>query len=384
MVEMRITRAALAAALLLAGAVTAQSSGGTTSSLLWKQCDEDIIKLYLDPAPFQELVSPGYSVRLFDERAWVLVLAQDCPQYWFDGEEIGATREVHMWVAIEGPEDVRPVVGAQHTMPTMTWFNLFTGSDNARARKTWTSSGTPSVGIEALALDPPGPERGGRVLLGPDQSYSWQVASEAPSVRLIGVNHDVYGTDGSGKIVLNRIQALVNGVGYDSPGSLEVVGGMGRENFIGAGTYEVEVHSFFPVWAQASLGEVPTISPFSYVRVFADEEGESHFEDAGLDLTNVDLGGGVSVAASAMRDLVGVTFFCFADGTRVDWHPAPRRQFYFILSGQLELEVSDGERRQFQAGDVILGDATEGRGVRAQWRGSERACVGVAPVRASL
>ena len=137
------------------------------------------------------------------------------------------------------------------------------------------------------------------------------------------------------------------------------------------------------VSAQES-GDPPRVAPFSYVRVFADEEGESHFEDAELALMDVDVGGGLSGEASAMQNLVGVTVFCFGDGTRVDWHPAPRRQFYFILSGRVELEVSDGERRSFQAGEVILGEATEGRGVRAHWRGDGRACVGVAPVRDSL
>lgn len=134
----------------------------------------------------------------------------------------------------------------------------------------------------------------------------------------------------------------------------------------------------------AQEGEGPlTVAPFPYVRVFADDDGESHFEDAEAALMDVDVGGGLSAQASVMHELVGVTFFCFADGARVDWHPAPRRQFYFILSGEVELEVSDGERRRFQAGEVILGEATEGRGVRAFWRGKERACVGVAPLRVS-
>lgn len=44
---------------------------------------------------------------------------------------------------------------------------------------------------------------------------------------------------------------------FDSPGTLEVVGGMGPADWIAPGTYEVEVHSFFPVWARASLGQEP-------------------------------------------------------------------------------------------------------------------------------
>jgi len=245
----------LVATILLTGNVMAQTRENSAKSFLWKQCNEDAIFLHVDPVSLQKLVPGGYTVLLIQGRARVLILAQDCPQYRFDGEEIGATHEVHMWLAIEGPEDVRPIVGAEHTLPTMTWFNLFTGSSNPLSCKNWTESGTASVPIDSLFLDPPGPERGGRVLLGPDQGYSWQVETEAPFARLVGVNHDVYGKDSGGRIVLNRIQALLSVTALNSPGTLEVVGGMGPGKCIGPGTYEVVAHHFFPMWARASLGE---------------------------------------------------------------------------------------------------------------------------------
>lgn len=257
MATMRRSFVALTAIILLTGAATAQTSGNKAKSLLWKQCNEEVITLYIDPKPVQELVPPGRTVLLFEGRAWVLVIAQDCPQYRLDGEEIGATHDVHMWVAIEGPQDVREVVGAEQTLPTLTWFALFTGSNNARGREIWTASGTPTAPIDGVYLDPPGPERGGRVVLAPEQSFSWQAKSEAPFTRLLGVNHDVYGQDPGGNVVLNRIQVLVHMDAYSSPGVLEVVGGMGPEDWIAPGTYKVEVHSFFPVWARASLGEDP-------------------------------------------------------------------------------------------------------------------------------
>lgn len=254
---MRRIFVSLAALMLLAGTVAAQTSESNAKSFVWKQCNEEIIKLYVDPAPFQEVVPPGRTLLLFEGRAWVLVIPQDCSSYQMDGEEIGATHDVHMWVAIEGPQDVRPVVGAEVTLPTLTWFTVFTGSNNPRGREIWTASGTPAVSIASVNLDPPGPERGGRVVLGPEQRFSWQVKSEPPFARVLGVNHDVYEQDPAGNEVLNRIQALVNMEAYDSPGILEVVGGMGPEDWIAPGTYEVEVHSFFPVWARASLGEDP-------------------------------------------------------------------------------------------------------------------------------
>jgi len=257
MTTIRSALAALAAMMLLAGTATAQTSESNATSYLCEQCNEDVIKLYVEPSPLQKLVPPGHTVLLFDGRGQVLVIAQDCPQYWLNGEEIGATQEVHMWVAIEGPQDMRPVVGAARTVPTMTWFNLFTGSNNARSREIWTASGTSFVPIDSVFLEPPGPERGGRVILGPEQIFSWRVKSAVLSVPFLGVNHDVYERNSAGDVVLNRIQVLLNVFAHDSPGILEVVGGMGPGDWIAPGTYDVEVHSFFPVWARASLGVDP-------------------------------------------------------------------------------------------------------------------------------
>lgn len=42
-------------------------------------------------------------------------------------------------------------------------------------------------------------------------------------------------------------------------------------------------------------------------------------------------------------------------------HPAPARQFMFILSGQIEVEAR-GDVRRFSAGDIVLAEDREGRG----------------------
>jgi len=73
----------------------------------------------------------------------------------------------------------------------------------------------------------------------------------------MAVNHDVYARDSAGKIVLNRIQALLNVLAWDSPGTLKVVGGTSPNKLISSGTYAITVHAFRPLWAQASLGEAP-------------------------------------------------------------------------------------------------------------------------------
>ena len=49
-------------------------------------------------------------------------------------------------------------------------------------------------------------------------------------------------------------------------------------------------------------------------------------------------------------------------GRYLDWHPAPRRQFVIILSGQLEIGLGDGSKHLFGPGDARLVEDTTGRG----------------------
>jgi hypothetical protein len=44
------------------------------------------------------------------------------------------------------------------------------------------------------------------------------------------------------------------------------------------------------------------------------------------------------------------------------YHPAPRRQFVLRVAGTAEVELADGGKRTFAAGDVLLADDTEGHG----------------------
>ena len=49
-----------------------------------------------------------------------------------------------------------------------------------------------------------------------------------------------------------------------------------------------------------------------------------------------------------------------------DWHCAPRRQLIVLLDGEIEVEVTSGEKRRFVGGDVILVEDTTGTGHRTR------------------
>src|SRR5579862_10059593 len=95
-----------------------------------------------------------------------------------------------------------------------------------------------------------------------------------------------------------------------------------------------------------------------YVRVYADEQGESHFEDVEVALS----ASGASSWLSEMVAVKGVIFRRSSADQFVDWHHAPRRQFVVTLAGEAEIEASDGEVRHIGPGTVMLAEDLTGKG----------------------
>ncbi|HMN99072.1 MAG TPA: cupin domain-containing protein [Miltoncostaeaceae bacterium] len=101
-----------------------------------------------------------------------------------------------------------------------------------------------------------------------------------------------------------------------------------------------------------------------YVRMYDDPDGESHFEDCGLDLEERDF---APPAAPAMvgtfEPSAGTLFFGAAPGWGGEIpHASPQRQVFCVLRGAIDVTVSDGECRRLSAGDVLFLDDTRGRG----------------------
>lgn len=98
------------------------------------------------------------------------------------------------------------------------------------------------------------------------------------------------------------------------------------------------------------------------VRLFADSSGESHFEAMTVSLVSTDFAPPappleVSEVVEARHG-----FLRAPPGWFGDWHPTPARQFMCLLSGTLEVAVSDGEVRRMSPGEIFLLEDTEGRG----------------------
>lgn len=101
-----------------------------------------------------------------------------------------------------------------------------------------------------------------------------------------------------------------------------------------------------------------------YVRLFADEQGESHFEEIEVDLEPLDFA--PPAAPLHIATLFPATSCGLVSGPS-DWdgsipHPAPRRQLFCNLRGEYEVTASDGTVRRFPAGSLLLLEDTTGAG----------------------
>ena len=91
------------------------------------------------------------------------------------------------------------------------------------------------------------------------------------------------------------------------------------------------------------------------IRVFT-TEGESQLEELAIDLAERD---GTRTVPRATEHIV------FADrpeGSFIDFHNAPRRQFVLYLTASVEVGVGDGTTIVMEPEDVLLAEDVQGRG----------------------
>ncbi len=100
-----------------------------------------------------------------------------------------------------------------------------------------------------------------------------------------------------------------------------------------------------------------------YTSIYADASGESHFKDGEIEIMDTVIGPQIPpLGASTSFPADACYFLTFPPGISMDWHPAPRRLYHFFLAGQCEVKVSDGEKRIFRQGDIVLAEDTTGIG----------------------
>ena len=102
----------------------------------------------------------------------------------------------------------------------------------------------------------------------------------------------------------------------------------------------------------------------NYVRLYTDEQGESHFEDLELELAPVDFAppaGPVNVAPFLpveQSQLLGYPVGWAGEA----YHPTPSRLVLCVLQGEGYITASDGTSRYFPVGSILLLEDTWGKG----------------------
>ena len=114
-----------------------------------------------------------------------------------------------------------------------------------------------------------------------------------------------------------------------------------------------------------------------YTRLYADEGGESRFEELEMELAPVDF---APPAAPLNIALFLTTTQSLWVGAPAGWpgeapHPSPQRQVFVTTQGEYEITASDGTVRRFREGAVLLLEDTWGKGHSTRIVGNDEALV---------
>lgn len=92
------------------------------------------------------------------------------------------------------------------------------------------------------------------------------------------------------------------------------------------------------------------------LRIYADADGNSHIQELPIATKSGRTNTAKSVPVTAMN------YAEYRATETEDWHHAPGRQFSISLSGEIEVEVSEGKKHAIHAGDIVFLEDLQGKG----------------------
>ncbi len=120
--------------------------------------------------------------------------------------------------------------------------------------------------------------------------------------------------------------------------------------------------------------DLDTLGITKYTRLYADENGKSHFEDVYVELEPMrccDLSRKVS--SSTLMKSGGCRFLSVPAGWISEWHLPDGKCLKIVLSGQWEVKAGSGEKRLFENGSAIMIEDTNGTGHKCRVLGRNNA-----------
>lgn len=97
-------------------------------------------------------------------------------------------------------------------------------------------------------------------------------------------------------------------------------------------------------------------------RLYTGTDDRSHFEDI-----EIPFGSRGDFGLFSLPEPAKAVFFReIPPGWTYAWHNVVCREYVVVIEGEAEIEVSDGEKRVFQKGDVLLAEDLTGQGHRTR------------------
>lgn len=101
-----------------------------------------------------------------------------------------------------------------------------------------------------------------------------------------------------------------------------------------------------------------------YTRIFADLDGETHFDDMEDEYQQIELAPTAKMGVAKNKQASNARLAYLPPGYFDDFHPAPMRYLVAYLRGHVEITVTDGEVRTFGPGDISLQWDVDSKGHR--------------------
>lgn len=108
------------------------------------------------------------------------------------------------------------------------------------------------------------------------------------------------------------------------------------------------------------------MSSVPYLRIYTGADGASHFYDDVFELAMIGTDLAEPILGSQLRPASQYGVRVVPPGWERDWGPAAHPILAVYLTGELEIETSDGESRRISPGMVLLAEDTTGPGHRVR------------------
>jgi quercetin dioxygenase-like cupin family protein len=118
----------------------------------------------------------------------------------------------------------------------------------------------------------------------------------------------------------------------------------------------------------------------TYATLYTGSDTKTHFKEEAMPWHPVASAATEPPHVTPLHAAPHIGFLHSPVGRTTDWHPAPRKQFVMVLTGSMEVEAGDGEKRTFTPGSVLLVTDGDGMGHKTRVVGAQEVLLVWVPI----